>query len=182
VSYHYTPFFSFPNFLTMSNLMPERPPQCEVPWKIGVVASLYNRRWVQGLVYHFGAEARAISPACSLEVHWVPGSFELPLAVQTLCATGRVEAVAAFGVLLQGATAHATLVAQSITDALLQTSLTRQIPVLHEVLLVADSEQAEARCLGSEINRGIEAARAAIRMLRALQAIRIPALLESPRV
>ena len=160
--------------------MPERPPQCEVPWKIGLVASLYNRQWVQGLADHFCSEIRAISPQSSLEVHWVPGSFEIPLAVQTLCKSGRVEAVAAFGVLLQGATAHATLVAQSITDALLQTALSHQIPVLHEVLLVGDAQQAEARCLGSEINRGVEAARAAVRMLRAMKSLLHPGTHPNP--
>lgn len=158
----------------MSSLMPERPPCCEVPWKIGVVASLYNPMWVQGLTDHFCAELHAISPNASVELHRVPGSYEIPLAVQQLCKTGRVQAVAAFGVLLQGATAHATLVAQSITDSLLQSALSFQIPVLHEVLLVEDSAQAHARCLGSELNRGIEAARAAIRVLRALEAIHQP--------
>lgn len=160
----------------MSSLMPERPPCCEVPWKIGVVASLYNPQWVQGLTDHFCAELRAISPGASIEVHRVPGSFELPLAVQQLCKSGRVQAVAAFGVLLQGATAHATLVAQSITNSLLQSALSFEIPVLHEVLLVGDAEQAKARCLEMELNRGIEAARAAIRMLRALEAIRHPGI------
>ncbi len=170
-----------PLFL-MSSLMPERPPQCEAPWKLGVVASLYNRRWVQGLTDHFRAEIHAISPRSSLEVHWVPGSFEIPLAVQSLCRSKRVEAVAGFGVLLQGATAHATLVAQSITDALLRTSLQFEIPVLHEVLLVEDAAQAEARCLGSEINRGVEAARAAIRMLRALRTLHSPEEYPQPRL
>jgi 6,7-dimethyl-8-ribityllumazine synthase len=75
-------------------------------------------------------------------------------------------------VLLDGSTAHATLVAQAITHQLLQTSITHRIPVLHEVLLVKDATQAEARCLGGEINRGIEAARAGVRMLRTVNAIR----------
>lgn len=164
----------------MSSLMPDRPPSCDVPWRIGVVASLYNPLWVRGLADHFSAEIHSISPRASIETHWVPGSYEIPLAVQALCRSGRVQAVAAFGVLLQGATAHATLVAHSITDALMRTALSHQIPVLHEVLLVNDAGQAEARCLGSEINRGIEAARAAIRILRTLETISDPGRTASP--
>ena len=159
----------------MSSLMPERPAGCETPWKIGVVASLYNPEWVDGLVSNFQTELKAISPRSSIQVHWVPGSFELPLAADLLAAGGQLECVAAFGVLLDGSTAHATLVAQAITQQLLKSSITHRIPVLHEVLLVKDQAQAEARCLGAEINRGIEAARAAVRMLRAVDAIRADA-------
>jgi 6,7-dimethyl-8-ribityllumazine synthase len=155
----------------MSSLMPERPESCATPWKIGVAASLYNREWVDGLVRHFENELGAISPHATVTVHWVPGSFELPLAADLMAASGKFECVAAFGVLLDGATAHATLVAQAITQQLLQSSITHRIPVLHEVLLVKDATQAKARCLGTEINRGIEAARAGVRMLRTVNAI-----------
>ncbi len=165
----------------MSSLMPERPVGCETPWRIGVAASLYNLEWVEGLVSNFQSELRAVSPRSSIEVHWVPGSFELPLAADLMAAGGDFECVAAFGVLLDGSTAHATLVAQAITQQLLHTSITHRIPVLHEVLLVKDQDQAEARCLGSQINRGVEAARAAVRMLRAVNAIRKSAsALKSP--
>jgi 6,7-dimethyl-8-ribityllumazine synthase len=156
----------------MSSLMPERPTGCETPWRIGVAASLYNPEWVEGLVSNFRSELKAVCPRSSIQVHWVPGSFELPLAADLMAAEGYFQCVAAFGVLLDGSTAHATLVAQAITQQLLQSSITHRIPVLHEVLLVKDQAQAEARCLGSEINRGIEAARAAVRMLRAVDEIR----------
>lgn len=156
----------------MSSLMPSRPEACAHAWRIGVVSSLYNPQWVEGLASHFEAEIRAISPNASVVHHQVPGSFELPLAVDVLAETGSVDAIAAFGVLLDGETAHATLVAQAITQSLLASSLKHRIPVLHEVLLVKNAAQAEARCLQDEINRGTEAARAAIRMLRSLQTLR----------
>ena len=158
----------------MSSLMPERPGSCATPWKIGVAASLYNQEWVEGLVRHFQNELSAISPCASVTVHWVPGSFELPLAADLMAASGQFECVAAFGVLLDGSTAHATLVAQAITQQLMQSSITHRIPVLHEVLLVKDATQAEARCLGTEINRGIEAAHAALEIAEALASIQSP--------
>ena len=156
----------------MSSLMPSRPESCATPWRVAVVSSLYNPSWVEGLARHFAEEIRAISPNAQIEEQQVPGSFELPLAVELLAQTQRFDAIAAFGVLLDGETAHATLVAQAITQALLKTSLKSQVPVLHEVLLVKNAQQAEARCLGLELNRGIEAARAAVRMLRTVRSIR----------
>jgi 6,7-dimethyl-8-ribityllumazine synthase len=139
---------------------------------VAIVASLYNPELVDGLVHHFEAELRLICPKTEIRVHRVPGSFEIPLAVELVASKGGVDAIAAFGVLLQGATAHAMLVAQAVTDALMQSSLRHHVPVLHEVLLVDNPDQAAARCLQPELNRGTEAARAAVRMLRALAPLR----------
>ena len=158
----------------MSSLMPSRPESCATPWRVAVVASLYNPEWVDGLVSHFESEVLAIAPNTKIQVYSVPGSFEVPLAVDLLAESGRFDAVAAFGVLLDGETAHATLVASAITQALLTSSLKHKVPVLHEILLVKNSQQAVARCLEADLNRGTEAARAAIRMLRTVEAIRLP--------
>ena len=158
----------------MSSQMPSRPEPCSTPWRVAVVASLYNPEWVNGLVSHFEAELHAISPNAQIKIHQVPGSFEIPLATEILAGSRSVDAIATFGVLLEGSTAHAMLVAQSVTGALIQTSLRYRIPVLHEILLVKDAAQAVARCLEPEINRGTEAARAAVRMLRTVEALRAP--------
>ena len=58
------------------------------------------------------------------------------------------------------------------TNALLDLSLRLKLPVLHEVIVAQTEEQARERCLGTKINRGTEAARAAVRMLQTLDAIR----------
>jgi 6,7-dimethyl-8-ribityllumazine synthase len=82
-------------------------------------------------------------------------------------------------VLLQGATAHATLVAQTVTDALMEISLRHRLPVLHEILLVENEDHAAARCVEPDLNRGTEAARAAVRMLRAIKALKEPSAQET---
>ena len=64
--------------------------------------------------------------------------------------------------IIDGETAHARLIADAVTRSLLDISLQHGIPVIHEVLLVANEDQARRRCLESDINRGIEAARAAV--------------------
>jgi 6,7-dimethyl-8-ribityllumazine synthase len=75
-----------------------------------------------------------------------------------------VDGIIAFGVLMEGQTAHAQLISSAVTDALMRISLSRQIPVVHEVLVLQSEAQAKARCLEDDVNRGTEAARVAIRM------------------
>ena len=126
-----------------------------------VVASQFNETYVDGLVEHFRNELQQILPHCSLSVYRVPGAFEIPLVVQELAARGGHDAIIAFGVIIRGETAHADHLGQSITNALLDCSLRYRLPVIHEVLSVNNEEQARARCLEPEINRGTEAARTA---------------------
>ena len=59
--------------------------------------------------------------------------------------------------------------AEAVTSALLQIALEFTVPVINEVLLLDNEEQAKARCLDPEINRGIEAARAAVATSRAIR-------------
>ncbi len=165
----------------MSSHLPPRPVSCNTQWNVAVVASLYNPALVDGLVAHFQQELLAICPAAIITLYRVPGSFEVPLGVELAASKGDVDAVAAFGVLLQGATAHATLVAQTVTDALMQISLRHRLPVLHEILLVDNEDQAAARCVEPDLNRGTEAARAAVRMLRAIKAIKEPSAQETAK-
>ena len=66
---------------------------------------------------------------------------------------------------------HAGLIATAVTNALLDISLNYDTPVLHEVLVVKTAEQARERCIGTKINRGTEAARAAVRMCRTMDSL-----------
>ena len=137
-----------------------------------MVASIYNSEFVDGLVAGARAELAAIAPDSTVEIHRVPGSFEIPLGVQAVGERGKVDAIFAFGLLWQGETSHADLIATSVTKALLDLSLLLKLPVLHEVIVAQTEEQARERCLGTKINRGTEAARAAVRMLQTLDGIR----------
>ena len=156
----------------MSTAMPDRPPTLVVAKRFVVVASIYNSEFVDGLIAAAREELAAIAPGSSVEIHRVPGSFEIPLGVQFVVERRNVDAVFAFGLLWQGETSHADLIASSVTKALLDISLRMKIPVLHEVIVAQTEEQARERCLGTKINRGTEAARAAVRMLQTIDAIR----------
>jgi 6,7-dimethyl-8-ribityllumazine synthase len=157
----------------MSAVLPEKPEPLVSPRRFAVVASRYNAEFVDALVEGARSELAAIAPGSPVNVHRVPGSFEIPLAVQTLAEIGAADAILAFGLLWEGETRHADLIATSVTKALLDLSLRFRLPVLHEVLVVNTEKQARARCQGTELSRGVEAARAAVRMLQTLDAIHI---------
>jgi 6,7-dimethyl-8-ribityllumazine synthase len=133
-----------------------------------IVASEFNRDLVQSLADHATAELISLEPDAVVDVFWVPGSFEIPLFVQAAAKSRRYDALLALGLILQGETSHASLIADAVTKSLLNISLEFELPVIHEVLLVNNMEQAQARCMGTEHNRGVEAAKAAVSATRNL--------------
>ncbi len=133
--------------------------------KLAIVASKYHEVYSDALVDHVIDELVDCLPQARVDLIRVPGAFEIPVAVKALLKLEEPNCVIALGVLIRGETAHADLVASSVTDALQQLALEYNTPIIHEVLLVEDEAQAHVRCLGEEMNRGIEAARAAAAMV-----------------
>jgi 6,7-dimethyl-8-ribityllumazine synthase len=131
-----------------------------------IVASHYNNTYVQPMVDSASSEINDLEPGAGLHLVRVPGSFEIPLAVKLMAMQRKFDVILALGVILQGETAHADLIARSVTAALMNIALEFRVPVIHEVLLLQNEEQAKARCLGTDLNRGIEAARAGVSIAR----------------
>jgi 6,7-dimethyl-8-ribityllumazine synthase len=130
------------------------------PPRFAIVASEFNRVYTDALL----ASAQAALAGHACEVVRVPGAFEIPLQVQRLARTGRYGAVIALGVIWQGRTLHAQEILRAVTDALMRISLETDVPVIHEVLAVRTVAEARARCMGGKLNRGREAAEAAVRV------------------
>lgn len=152
----------------MSNKLPTRPPKLlavSVP-RFAIVASEYNPEFVQGLINNTCKELYQIDPNSVVDLFGVPGAFEIPFVVDMAAAQHKCDVIIALGLILQGQTKHAEFIAVSVSHALQQVALKHGLPVIHEVLLVSSEEEARERCLGRELNRGIEAARAAFAMLR----------------
>jgi 6,7-dimethyl-8-ribityllumazine synthase len=156
----------------MSTAILSRPRQIGTRRSFAIVASQYNSEFVNGLVDHARKELEAMSNSFSITTFEVPGAFEIPLVVQEVASRGGVDAIIALGVIIEGETQHAALVATSVTQALQQVSLAQRLPVIHEVLLVKNEDQARKRCLEEEINRGTEAARCAVRMVQTMSTLR----------
>ncbi len=156
----------------MSQFVPPRPRVINVKRGFVLVASQFNAKYVQGLVTHCTDELHILSPASSVTLHLVPGAFEIPIVVRETAAQGNVDAIVALGVILQGETAHAQHLGQSVANALQQISLQHGVPVIHAVLSLESEEQARKRCLENATNRGTEAARAAVEMANLLADLR----------
>jgi 6,7-dimethyl-8-ribityllumazine synthase len=155
----------------MSKELPARPETVDDTLRVAVVASEYNREYVDGLIRFAQDELATIAPNAAISLVRVPGSFEIPIAVQAVAKNQKPDAILAFGLLFDGETLHASLIATAVTEALMKISLDQSIPVLHEVLVAKGIEQAKIRCLSPEMNRGTEAARAAVRIIHALRQI-----------
>jgi 6,7-dimethyl-8-ribityllumazine synthase len=156
----------------MSKHAPSRPPASGRKQHFAIVASLFNRLYVQGLVDHAVAELRALSPSADISIHQVPGAFEIPVVVREIALKKNAQAILALGVILQGKTSHAQNLARSVTDALQQIALEHGVPVINAVLSLETEQQARERCLEKEINRGTEAARAAVTVGEVLDDLR----------
>ncbi len=134
------------------------------PFTVGVVAARYNARLVEALLTQVTGRLRAAGvKEKRLVVERVPGSNELPSAVQLLLRRRKCDVVVALGVIVRGGTLHYELVAQAATDGLLRVSLDAGVPVITGVVVAENLAQAEERCLG-KIDRGAEFAQAALEM------------------
>lgn len=156
----------------MSNAISLRPRQVGAKRHFVIVASQFNAQYVQGLVTHATEELRAIAPAASLTLHQVPGAFEIPVVVRELAGLEKPDAIIAMAVILKGQTHHAENLSRAVTDALQRIAVSHGIPVINVVLSVDDEQQARERCLENEINRGTEAARAAVDIANVISKLR----------
>jgi 6,7-dimethyl-8-ribityllumazine synthase len=156
----------------MSQSVPPRPRVTRRKRGFVLIASQFNARYVEGLVTHCSDELRKLSPASQIAVHLVPGAFEIPIVVREKARQGNIDAIVALGVILQGETAHAQHLGQVVTQALQQISLEQGVPVINAVLSLKNEGQARKRCLENKINRGTEAARAAVAMADLLAELR----------
>lgn len=156
----------------MSQFVPPKPRVVSVKRGFTLVASQFNAEYVQGLVTHCTDELRALLPQAKIVLHLVPGAFEIPIVVREVALKKSADAIIALGVIIEGATDHARLLGDVVTHSLQQIALEQGVPVIHAVQSVKDEAQARERCLEEEINRGTEAARAAVEIAHLLGEIR----------
>ena len=107
----------------------------------------------------------------NITVVWVPGAYELPLAVRALTKSG-YDAVVALGTVIRGGTAHFEFVAGECSSGLSHVAMNSEIPVAFGVLTTESIEQAIERAGTKAGNKGAEAALTALEMINVLKAIK----------
>jgi 6,7-dimethyl-8-ribityllumazine synthase len=156
----------------MSKSVPPRPHVVAAKRRFAIVASQFNASYVQGLVAHAAEELRELAPGAAISIHRVPGSFEIPVVVRELARKKKADAIIACGVIMRGETDHAKNLSRSVTDALQRIAIDYGVPVINVVLSFDNRRQARDRCLENTINRGTEAARAALEIASVMSKLR----------
>jgi 6,7-dimethyl-8-ribityllumazine synthase len=137
-----------------------------------IVASKYNAEYVDAMV---SAAQKALSEAgaTAVRVVRVPGAFEIPAVAARLARrkSPRFGAIICLGVILRGETTHAQHIGEGVSQALAGIQVETEVPIVHEVLLLENRQQAEVRCLSKEHNRGLEAAHTALEMARIMASL-----------
>ena len=133
--------------------------------KFGIVVSRFNDLFTgQLLKGALDCLARHGADEKNVEVVWVPGGYEQPLALQKLAQAKKHDALIALGTVIQGATSHAGLINAQVARALTQISLASGIPVIDGIVAADNLDQAIERCGSKAGNRGWNAAQTAIEM------------------
>jgi len=107
-----------------------------------------------------------------VDVHDVPGAFELPLAAKACAESGRYAGIACLGAVIRGETDHYDHVCEAAAHGILRTQLDTGIPCAFGVLTVDDMDQALARAGGGKRDSGRDAALAAMQMARLVASLR----------
>jgi 6,7-dimethyl-8-ribityllumazine synthase len=107
-----------------------------------------------------------------VDVAWVPGAFELPLAALELAESRRYDAVVCLGAVIRGETPHFEYVAGEAARGVAQVARDTGVPVVFGVITPDTMEQAEARAGGKKGNKGQDAALSAIEMANLLRQLR----------
>src|SRR4029077_18009373 len=118
------------------------------------------------------AELRGLSPKGEIKLHRVPGAFEIPIVVREIARQKKANAIIAIAVILKGRTRHAEHLARSVTEALQFIAVEYGVPVINVVLSPENELQARERCLGKRMNRGTEAAHAALEVAQVISELR----------
>ncbi len=133
--------------------------------RFGIVVSRFNE-FITGKLLEGAIDAllRHEVAEGDIEVVWVPGSFEIPLAASKVAASGKFDAVICLGAVIRGETPHAELISAEVAKGTAKIGLDTGVPVIFGVITPDTLEQAIERAGTKSGNRGAQAAASAIEM------------------
>jgi 6,7-dimethyl-8-ribityllumazine synthase len=143
--------------------------------RIGIVVSRFNELITKQLLE--GARDCLVRHGVddgTIEVAWVPGAWEIPIALRRLGRAGRFDALIALGAVIRGATPHIEYVSGGVANGVAQVSAELDLPISFGVLTTESIEQALERAGTKAGNKGWDAAIAALEMTNVLGEIEGP--------
>ena len=140
--------------------------------KVGIVAGRFNEfitsklvgGAMDGLLRHDVKDE-------DVDIAWVPGAFEIPLAASKMAKSGKYDAVICLGAVIRGDTTHYDYVCNEVSKGIATVSLESGIPVMFGVLTTENIEQAIARAGSKGGNKGYDCALGAVEMVNLLRTI-----------
>lgn len=135
--------------------------------RVAIVVARFNEIMTANLLR--GATASLLENGVAdehIDVVWVPGAWEIPLALEQLARRQRYAALVALGVVIRGETSHDRQINRFVSLSIGELSLKYSVPIGMGLLTCNTSKQAERRADPDRYNKGAEAARAALEMLR----------------
>ena len=140
--------------------------------KVAIVVSRFNsfmtERMLEGaidILTRHGMDAE------SIDIMWVPGAFELPLACKKLADVKKYDGIVALACVIRGATPHFEFVSNEVTKGVASVMLDSAIPVGFGVVTTDNMEQAIERAGSKSGNKGADAAMSVIEMVNAFKQI-----------
>ncbi len=141
--------------------------------RLGIVISRFNDLITKELLS--GAEdcwLRHDGLPSDLELTWVPGAFEIPVAADMLCKSKKYDAIVCLGAVIRGGTPHFDYVANEVSKGVAQVSMQNQMPVIFGVITTDNIEQALERAGTKSGNKGWNAVLSAIEMANLFKSLK----------
>ncbi len=133
--------------------------------KFGIVAARFNEFIVSKLVGGaLDTLHRHETADGDIDVAWVPGAFEIPLAAKKMAESGKYDAVLCLGAVIRGSTTHYDYVCNEVSKGVAQVGLQTGVPTIFGVVTTENIEQAIERAGTKAGNKGADAAMAAMEM------------------
>ena len=133
--------------------------------KFGIVAARFNEFIVSKLVGGaLDTLHRHETADSDIDVAWVPGAFEIPIAAKKMAESGKYDAVLCLGAVIRGSTTHYDYVCNEVSKGVAQVGLQTGVPTIFGVVTTENIEQAIERAGTKVGNKGADAAMAAMEM------------------
>ena len=107
-----------------------------------------------------------------VDVAWVPGAFEIPIAAKAMAESGKYDAVICLGAVIRGSTTHYDYVCNEVSKGVAQIGMSTGVPAAFGVITTENIEQAIERAGTKAGNKGNDAAMAAMEMANLLRNIK----------